>query len=104
MTRIRVNSAAKSLSNGSQNVDAEMGAPNGLGSRLLGESRLAFAMRLGYLAIAAVSLVPGQYRPSSVILPDTGEHALAYLLVGGLSVLAMRISDLARTVWLALAI
>ena len=81
-----------------------MSAPRGLGPTLLGESWFAFALRLGYLALAVASLVPGQYRPSSVILPDTVEHALAYLLVGGLSVLATRITDVARAAWIASAI
>jgi VanZ family protein len=61
-------------------------------------------MRFGYVALGIASIVPGQYRPSTVILPDTVEHALAYLLIGGLSVLAARSATLTRAVWLASAI
>lgn len=40
-----------------------------------------------YVAIAVVSLVPGQYRPSSGVLPGPAEHAAAYLVLGALSCL-----------------
>ena len=46
-----------------------------------------------------VSLVPGSYRPSTVILPDTVEHALAFLLIGALSGVAAR--DVVRLTWIA---
>ncbi len=47
-----------------------------------------FGAGLGYLAVALLSWVPGDYRPHTVILSDKLEHALAYLLLGALTVIA----------------
>lgn len=44
-------------------------------------------LALGYFSIAVASLVPGQYRPQTGFLPDGGEHAVAYFLIGSLSAL-----------------
>ena len=62
---------------------------------------VAFGLGLGYLAVGVASLVPGPYRPSTIILPDSVEHALAYLLIGALSVVAARITELTPAARLA---
>jgi len=49
-----------------------------------------FVAGLGYLAVALLSWMPAAYRPNIVIVSDKLEHALAYLLLGAVSVLATR--------------
>lgn len=44
----------------------------------------------GYLAVAVVSLVPGPFRPHVDGLSGREEHALAYLVLGVLTVIAAR--------------
>ena len=41
----------------------------------------------GYFSIALASLVPGEYRPNTDVLPDFLEHALAYFVIGFLTAL-----------------
>jgi VanZ family protein len=45
---------------------------------------------MGYIIIALCSLVPGQYRPHIDGLSGNEEHALAYLALGILTVIAAR--------------
>ena len=45
---------------------------------------------LGYVAVALLSWLPAAYRPHTVLVSDKLEHALAYLLLGAVSVLATR--------------
>ena len=49
-----------------------------------------FGASLGYCAVALLSLMPAAYRPHIIVVSDKLEHALAYLLLGALSALAMR--------------
>ncbi len=49
-----------------------------------------FSAGLGYLAVALLSWMPAAYRPHIFVVSDKLEHALAYLLLGAVSVLATR--------------
>ncbi len=49
-----------------------------------------FSAGLGYLAVALLSWMPAAYRPHIFVGSDKLEHAMAYLLLGALSALAMR--------------
>ena len=49
-----------------------------------------FGASSGYCAVALLSLMPAAYRPHIIVMSDKLEHALAYLLLGALSALAMR--------------
>jgi VanZ family protein len=49
-----------------------------------------FMAGCGYLIIALCSLVPGEYRPHIDGLSGKEEHALAYLVLGMLTVIAAR--------------
>jgi VanZ family protein len=49
-----------------------------------------FGTGLGYVAVALLSWLPAAYRPHLVVVSDKLEHAMAYLLLGALSALAMR--------------
>jgi VanZ family protein len=49
-----------------------------------------FGAGVGYFVIALLSLMPAAYRPDIGSVSDKFEHALAYLLLGALSALAMR--------------
>ncbi len=44
----------------------------------------------GYFAVAVLSLVPGEYRPHLLGMSDKLEHALAYIALGTLTVIATR--------------
>jgi VanZ family protein len=57
---------------------------------------------LGYFAVALLSWMPAAYRPNIVIVSDKLEHALAYLLLGALSVIATR--QIVNPRWIGLAI
>ena len=61
-------------------------------NKLLSRTRLKhvilFGAGLGYLAVALVSWLPAAYRPHIVVVSDKFEHALAYLLLGALTVIA----------------
>lgn len=72
-----------------------------LSDTLLKRSAL-FVAGCGYLVIALASLVPGEYRPHVGGWPSQEEHALAYLILGVVTVIAAR-----RTVnayWLCIII
>ena len=47
-----------------------------------------FGAGLGYLAVTILSWAPRDYRFHTVVVSDKLEHTLAYLLLGGLTVLA----------------
>ena len=47
-------------------------------------------MGVGYLVVALSSLVPGKYRPHIDGLSGKEEHALAYLVLGALTVIGTR--------------
>ena len=49
-----------------------------------------FAAGCGYLIVALCSLVPGEYRPHIDGMSGKEEHALAYLVLGILTVIATR--------------
>jgi VanZ family protein len=49
-----------------------------------------FCAGLGYVAVALLSWMPAAYRPDIGGVSDKLEHALAYLLLGALSAIAMR--------------
>ncbi len=44
----------------------------------------------GYLAVAVLSLVPGEYRPHAPGSSDKLEHLSAYIVLGALTVIAVR--------------
>jgi len=49
-----------------------------------------FGAGLAYLAVALLSWVPAAYRPDLIVVSDKFEHILAYMLLGGLSIIATR--------------
>ncbi len=49
-----------------------------------------FGASLGFLTVALLSLVPGDFRPHTGVLSGKLEHALAYLLLGALTAIAAR--------------
>jgi len=49
-----------------------------------------FVHGCGYLIVAALSLVPGEYRPHILGLSGKDEHAIAYFVLGVLTVIAAR--------------
>jgi VanZ family protein len=57
---------------------------------------------LAYFAVALASWLPAAYRPDIVLLSDKFEHALAYLLLGVLSVIATR--QIVHPRWIGLAL
>lgn len=61
-----------------------------------------FCAVVGYFAVAMVSLMPAAYRPDVGIFSDKLEHALAYLLLALLSLIATRQIISPRWVGLAL--
>lgn len=61
-----------------------------------------FGTGLGYLAVALASWLPADYRPDIVVVSDKFEHALAYLLLGVLSVIATR--QIVHPRWIGLAL
>lgn len=45
---------------------------------------------LGYVAVALLSWLPAAYRPHTVLVSDKLEHALAYLILGAVTAIAVR--------------
>ena len=63
-------------------------------ARFIGNPAVRYVIRAAalaaYAAIAAASLVPRDYRPSSGVLPGAAEHAAAYFVLGLLTAAAAR--------------